>query len=290
MTITRGPKTDMPVNGALGEQHYDELMRMWRWMDVLLSRQIDYFATEYQEVEGWAELPIPDGYTVAVMTNPLNPDLLVGTPFEGHGDELARWSAALDGWEFLAPGEGWTFAVDIGGTNNVVNAISYTNHAWCLKGAPAYVVSLAAYLNAPGAPYSNSLASQSGVAVTNGLFSRAFIFVSPGVAALYKIDLLVTSSGSGVKTVNMLFGDDVLFNWTIASGTTKELITVFFEIREGKYVARTSSNPDGGSAFSPEYPSRAGQMLSLDVQGTLTASQTMTMTGSVVLVGESELP
>ena len=84
----------MLVNGALGEEHYDELMAQWRALDTLIQCNVISMA-----------LATPpgspaDGATYIVAASPTG-------AWAGKATNLARWSAVLGAWEFFSPKEGW---------------------------------------------------------------------------------------------------------------------------------------------------------------------------------------
>lgn len=94
MALTFGPKLGLLVNGALGEEHYDELLRQWRALDTLIQCNVISMA-----------LATPpgspaDGDTYIVAASPTD-------AWAGKATNLARWSAVLGAWEFFSPKEGW---------------------------------------------------------------------------------------------------------------------------------------------------------------------------------------
>lgn len=94
MTLSVGPNLGMLVHGALGEEHYDELMAQWRALDTLIQCNVISMA-----------LATPpgspaDGATYIVAASPTG-------AWAGKATNLARWSAVLGAWEFFAPKEGW---------------------------------------------------------------------------------------------------------------------------------------------------------------------------------------
>lgn len=83
MTITRGPNVALPVNGAVGENHYAELMRMWRLLDGLLQAKV-----------------------LGMMASlPLNPS--DGDTYIAADKTWNRWSQTQGAWETLTPKAGW---------------------------------------------------------------------------------------------------------------------------------------------------------------------------------------
>lgn len=94
MALSNGPNLGVLVNGALGEEHYDELMAQWRALDTLIQCNVISMA-----------LATPpgspaDGATYIVAASPTG-------AWAGKATNLARWSAVAGAWEFFAPKEGW---------------------------------------------------------------------------------------------------------------------------------------------------------------------------------------
>ena len=94
MALSNGPNLGVLVNGALGEEHYDELMAQWRALDTLIQCNVISMA-----------LATPpgspaDGDTYIVAASPTG-------AWSGKATNLARWSAVLGAWEFFSPKEGW---------------------------------------------------------------------------------------------------------------------------------------------------------------------------------------
>lgn len=94
MPLSNGPNLGVLVDGALGEEHYDELMAQWRALDTLIQCNVISMA-----------LATPpgspaDGDTYIVAASPTG-------AWAGKATNLARWSAVLGAWEFFPPKEGW---------------------------------------------------------------------------------------------------------------------------------------------------------------------------------------
>lgn len=94
MPLSNGPNLGVLVNGALGEEHYDELMAQWRALDTLIQCNVISMVLT-------APPATPaDGDTYIVAASPTG-------AWVGKATNLARWSAVLGAWEFFAPKEGW---------------------------------------------------------------------------------------------------------------------------------------------------------------------------------------
>ena len=94
MSLSVGPNLGLLVHGALGEPHYDELLRQWRALDTLI--QCNVISMTLATPPGSPA----DGDTYIVAASPTG-------AWAGKATNLARWSAVLGAWEFFAPKEGW---------------------------------------------------------------------------------------------------------------------------------------------------------------------------------------
>lgn len=94
MALSNGPNLGVLVNGALGEEHYDELMAQWRALDTLIQCNVISMTL------GTPPGSPADGATYIVAASPTG-------AWAGKATNLARWSAVLGAWEFFAPKEGW---------------------------------------------------------------------------------------------------------------------------------------------------------------------------------------
>lgn len=94
MALTNGPGLGLLVNGTSGEEHYDELMLRWRWLDsIIQAKVLDH------------DLTAPPG-------SPSDGDTyIVGAAATGawatYDGKLARYNGLASAWEFLAPKVGW---------------------------------------------------------------------------------------------------------------------------------------------------------------------------------------
>lgn len=94
MALTFGPKLGLLIDGALGEEHYDELMAQWRALDALIQSSvidISLTAPPASPLDG-------DTYVVASVAT---------GAWAGQETKIARWSTVLTAWEFYTPKEGW---------------------------------------------------------------------------------------------------------------------------------------------------------------------------------------
>lgn len=95
MTISYGPKLNLLVDGAQGEEHYEPLMKLLRALDALVQ------CTAVSSSEGTPPGSPADG-TVYVL-----PDTGLTDAWVGHPSEIARWSSKEGMWEFYVPRSGW---------------------------------------------------------------------------------------------------------------------------------------------------------------------------------------
>ncbi|WVA85228.1 DUF2793 domain-containing protein [Pseudomonas aeruginosa] len=96
MSLTMGPNTGLLINGAPGEGHYSELIRMLRWDDFL--RQ-----------------PVVKGRVATLpTTGQAEGDTYIFTGSGASQNRLARWwvvGATAGTWEYLTPKLGWRVQV-----------------------------------------------------------------------------------------------------------------------------------------------------------------------------------
>ena len=100
MSLTNGPNLGLIENGAFGEQHYAELMRLWRGLD------------------GLVQPTVKSATTVTPPASPRNGDcyLIPIAPtgaWKNRSGQLARWSTmlAVAGWEYFTARAGWSLRV-----------------------------------------------------------------------------------------------------------------------------------------------------------------------------------
>ena len=94
MALTNGPNLNLLVDGLQGEEHYAALMRRWRGMDALTQASV-------LGVENEPPSAPEDGHTYIVGEAPEE------GVWEEHANEIARWSAKEEAWEFYHPKTGW---------------------------------------------------------------------------------------------------------------------------------------------------------------------------------------
>ena len=99
MAITNGPNLGLMIDGALGDPHYAEFMKLLRWMDgMLMGSAVSATIT--------AEPGAPTNGQVYLL-----PNTPTGTDWAGNGNKLARYETTNSEWEFLTPKEGWEIYV-----------------------------------------------------------------------------------------------------------------------------------------------------------------------------------
>lgn len=117
MALTTGANLGLLDNGTQGEQHYLELMRFYRGVDLLVMPRCKSASTSTppgSPADGDAYI-VPSGASGAWSSN-------VG--------KIARWSARLStpAWEYFTPKEGWEIWVDDAGLNG--QRFRYNGIAW----------------------------------------------------------------------------------------------------------------------------------------------------------------
>ncbi|EQB8391131.1 TPA: DUF2793 domain-containing protein, partial [Pseudomonas aeruginosa] len=116
MTLYMGPNTGLLINGAPGEGHYSELIRMLRWDDFL--RQ-----------------PVVKGRVATLpTTGQAEGDTYIFTGSGSNQNRLARWwatGATTAIWEYMPPRLGWRVQVANETTpSGQVKTYEYSGTAW----------------------------------------------------------------------------------------------------------------------------------------------------------------
>ncbi|MFG9147748.1 hypothetical protein ACEPXB_33045, partial [Pseudomonas aeruginosa] len=116
MTLYMGPNTGLLINGAPGEGHYSELIRMLRWDDFL--RQ-----------------PVVKGRVATLpTTGQVEGDTYIFTGSGSNQNRLARWwatGATTAIWEYMPPRLGWRVQVANETTpSGQVKTYEYSGSAW----------------------------------------------------------------------------------------------------------------------------------------------------------------
>lgn len=94
--ITYGPKLGLMVNGDLGEEHYEPLMRQLRALDALIQPNV----LSHQQ-----DSPPPSAANGECRI--VGPSPLVGSAWEGQAKKFARYNSLVGEWEFYNPRPGW---------------------------------------------------------------------------------------------------------------------------------------------------------------------------------------
>lgn len=92
MAIQFGPNNGLMDRGARGEEHYDQVMRFYRAMDMLVQGRVKSRITE---------LPV----------SPVNGDTYIFLGAGANMNALIRYSEALATWEIFPASNGWEMAV-----------------------------------------------------------------------------------------------------------------------------------------------------------------------------------
>jgi hypothetical protein len=112
MTLTSGPNVGLFVNGAQGEAHYSELMRLLRGIDLFSMPRVSGYLTN-----------TPPGSPTDGLAH-----ILGASPtgvWAGHAAQVARYSTVAAAWEFYTPANGWAMQ-----SNSAREAYLYTSGAW----------------------------------------------------------------------------------------------------------------------------------------------------------------
>lgn len=123
MTLLAGPRLGLLIDGALGESHYSEFMRLLRGIDTLVQ---------------------PAAISMTLATPPASPangdTYIIPTGATGawaaYAGKVARYTSAgaegLAKWEYFTPAKGWVFNVndDTGNGSSSGNLYRYSGTAW----------------------------------------------------------------------------------------------------------------------------------------------------------------
>lgn len=130
MALTNGANLGLLINGLPGEEHYDELMALWRGLDGLV-------------------MPVAINLQDSPPVSPADGDLYLiaagaGSAWSGHDGEIARWTNKTDpaAWEFYTPKKGWVVRLKIGQAGVICE---HTGTVWRrLDSVPTYADQAAA--------------------------------------------------------------------------------------------------------------------------------------------------
>lgn len=115
MALTSGPNLGLLINGAAGEQHYAEMMRFFRGVDLLVQARVksaSIIAQPGSPADGDAYL-VPTGATGG---------------WSGQVGKIARYSSVVPGWEYITPKKGWQVTVEDVGSFGMT--YRYNGTAW----------------------------------------------------------------------------------------------------------------------------------------------------------------
>lgn len=98
MALSSGPNIGILINGVEGENHYNELMRQWRWLDFFLQPTV--LDKDLNTPPGSPA----NGATYIVGSAPTG-------AWVGHAGHLARYNTTNNAWEYLTPVAGWEVLV-----------------------------------------------------------------------------------------------------------------------------------------------------------------------------------
>lgn len=118
MAITFGPKLGLAVNGLQGEEHYAQLMAMWRALDALIQPSV---------IDHTLSAPPgspADGDCYIVATSPSG-------AWAGQTNKIARYSSVLSAWEFYTPLPGW-----IAFSNEAGDHLKFVDGSWVALSTP----------------------------------------------------------------------------------------------------------------------------------------------------------
>lgn len=201
MSLSSGPNLGLLVNGALGDQHYSELMRFLRGVDLLVQPSVLS-----------ATLATPpstpaDGDAYIVAASPTG-------AWTGYTNAIARWSAVLGAWEFLAPKKGW-FIFNASSNINY----QYNGSAWSIIVAPIASPVFTGIPQAPTAPSGTN---------TNQLATTAFVLANSIMSGIKKVAEVPVGAATSSVSFNSLDLDAAKFYIIIASFINPDAVNQAF--------------------------------------------------------------
>ncbi|KAF3999073.1 DUF2793 domain-containing protein [Glaciimonas immobilis] len=191
MSLTNGPNLGLIENGLFGEQHYAELMRLWRGLDALVQPTVK------------------SATTATPPTSPRNGDCylipIASTgAWKGRAGQLARWStmlAVVAGWEFFTARAGWSVrVVDQPDASGWPTLYIHSGKVWIRSFTPMAVkagASLSVAQALPAATFTK-VALDTVEIDTDKCFSMEEHRLTPKMAGWYQVTFLVTVNKDGV--------------------------------------------------------------------------------------------
>lgn len=179
MALSNGPNLGLLIAGAAGEAHYDELLRQWRGLDLLVQPVVISAAVTVEP-----STPA-DGDSYIVPTG------ATGTDWAGNDGKLARYADG-HGWEFFEANEGWKVFDKATGTTK-----KFDGSAWRSDGrnAPACQVSNSASMAiTPATPTKINFDTET--FDTDNCFDTTLNRFTPNVAGYYKVEAIIGFIGA----------------------------------------------------------------------------------------------
>lgn len=190
MSLTSGPNLGLIENGLFGEQHYAELMRLWRGLD------------------GLVQPSVKSATTITPPASPKNGDCYLipagpNSDWEGRSGLIARWSTmpAEAGWEYFTARAGWSLrVVDQSDASGCPALYIYSGKVWT-RSVTAMAIKAGASLSVaqalPAATFTK-VALDTVEIDTDKCFSIEEHRFTPKIAGWYQVTFLVTVNKDGV--------------------------------------------------------------------------------------------
>lgn len=205
MSLSSGPNLGLLENGAFGEQHYAELMRLWRGID------------------GLVQPTVKSATTVAPPASPGNGDrylipVSATGAWAGRTGQIARWTAMLAtaGWEFYIPRKGWEIAIeDQTSASGLPQMLSYTGSMW-LQQLQKAVGAFSAYASIASTPMPAATFVKAPLNTvtfdTSGWFDATNNRFTPKLAGVYELNARGSANvgTGGNRLITMVYKNGVL--------------------------------------------------------------------------------
>ncbi len=114
MTLKNGTNLGLLVDGAIGEQHYSELMRQWRGLDALVQPRV------LSSVLATPPTTPAEGDCYIVAASPTG-------AWANKATQITRWSGTA--WEFYVPRNGWRLRDFNAGSFKWFNGTAWVNES-----------------------------------------------------------------------------------------------------------------------------------------------------------------
>lgn len=197
MALGNGPKFGLLINGAPGDEHYNELMKQWRLFEALVQPTIIS-----------AALTAPPG-------SPSDGDTYIPAAtatgaWAAKEKHLARFSTVLNAWEFVAPQEGWEFYNEA-----TTSKLAYNGSAWAAVGGGGGSTSVAIPV----------AVSDEATALTTGTAKVTFRMPHAMTVTAVRASLTIAQTSGSIFTVDINEGGTSILSTKVTIDNTEKTST-----------------------------------------------------------------